>query len=206
MSSKAYSKQQRETIRIQLLKVGTKLYATQGIKQTHLQDILSEVNISKPFFYKFYPSLQEFIIAVLDYQWLRVDEIICEIESHKDWDWEQKARKLLFLFNRLKENKLIVMSQEEEVWVYKQLSQDAYEKFMSKQLTFFERLLLLWEIPQDACNPYVLANLVLSMTIVRNYGKEALPFLYTDKLDESSNAQIECIIQYLKHIKTNNSQ
>lgn len=205
MSSKAYSKQQRETIRIQLLKVGAKLYATQGIKQTHLQDILTEVNISKPFFYKFYPSLQEFIIAVLDYQWIRVDEIICEIESHKNWDWEQKARKLLFSLNRLKENKLIVMSQEEEVWVYKQLSHDAYEKFMAKQLTFFEHLLLLWEIPQDACKPYVLANLVLSMTIVRNYGKKALPFLYTDKLDESSDAQIECIIQYLKHLKTNNS-
>lgn len=205
MSSKSYSKEQREAIKRQLLEVGAYLYATQGIKQTYIQDILAEVKISKPFFYKFYPSLQEYIIAVLDHQWSRVADMIQEIDAHQKWDWEQKARTFLLTINRIKTNKLIVMSQEEEVWVYKHLSKEAYTQFMEKQLTFFQNLLDWWGISQKACEPTTLANLILSMIIIRNYGKDALPFLYTDHLNKSSDAQVECIIQYLKHVKTNNS-
>ncbi len=188
MSSKAYSVEERENIRVQLLECAAKLYASQGIKQTTIVDITKAVGISKPFFYKFYPSLQEFIIAVLDFQWHNLNHAIQEVDARPNWDWEQKARATLHAIIHHKENNFVLMSQEEEVWVFKRLDSHIYQSFMDRQLIFFQFLLDWWEIPKGACKPCILANLILSMTIVRNYASESLPFLYTNDLDESAYA------------------
>ena len=51
MSSKAYSKEQREEIRARLLAAALEQYSKHGIRAVRLMDILDMVGISKPFFY-----------------------------------------------------------------------------------------------------------------------------------------------------------
>ena len=201
MSSKAYSKEEREAIRIKLLEVALDMYSQNGIKQTRLIDILEIVGISKPFFYKFYPSVEEFIICAITYQWKHIDELINEVESHTDWSWQEKAYSLFNNFIDYKNNKILIMTQEEEVWVRKRLDDEKYQEFMTIQISFFDKLLTLWEIPKNKCDPQVLANLVLSMLVIYNSGKKALPFFYTEYLRETAHAQAQCIITYLESLK-----
>ena len=201
MSSKAYSKQEREEIKIKLLEVGLQLYSHQGIKQTRLEDILSVVGISKPFFYKFYPSVENFIICAITYQWKYIDTILDKLKKQTELTWQQKLYKLFHQFVDYKNNGILVMTQEEEVWVRKKLDNKTYDEFMNFQVTFFEKLLHLCDIKKEKCDPEVLANLILSAIIIHSSAKKALPFFYVEKLDETAEAQIQAIIAYLSSLK-----
>lgn len=66
MANKTYTKEERDAVRKHLLDTGLALYSKHGIREVYLADILKIAGISKPFFYKFFGSLAEFVIAVLD--------------------------------------------------------------------------------------------------------------------------------------------
>ena len=117
MSNRAYSPQQREAIRNRLLDVALELYSKHGIRAVRLSDILDVVGISKPFFYKFFESVQEFVIEVLNSQWKRLQEIADEAERQSEGCWRSKV---LFIIDRCIHHRdygLLVMTQEEELWV-----------------------------------------------------------------------------------------
>lgn len=202
MSSKAYSPKQRLEIRDKLLQVGLKRYAKEGIQAVRLVDIVQEVGISKPFFYKFFSSVQDFVIEVIDYQWGYLSHILSVIEEDKQMIWQDKVRILLDKLIHHRNHGILIMTQDEEMWVRDKVSDEIYTDFMHRQISFFNHLLDLWDIPDGACDPRVLANLMLSIIVTYNSGKETFPFFYLDVLEETAKTQSECLITYLESIKT----
>lgn len=201
MASKAYSPEQRKEIRTQLLAVGLRLYSQNGIRAVRLTDILEVVCISKPFFYKFFGSVQEFVIEVLNSQWEPLALILDEAEQQSGGCWKTKVAYTLEKFIHHQDHGLLVMSQEEEMWVRERITDELYHSFMTTQQRYFEELFRRWEIPKEKCSPKVLANMILTVVIIFGSAKRSLPFLHLDELEQTAQAQIECLVMYLESLK-----
>lgn len=198
MPSKAYSKEQREEVRLCLLETALSMYSQNGIKKVRLSDILNEVGISKPFFYTFYDSVQEFVLRVLDFQWTRYDVKLATYRAQRGRPWQEQLRELLDQTVHYSRHGLLVMTQEEELWVRARLDDTRYEAFMERQVDFFRQLLALAGVSETRCPPKVLGNMVISSVLIYNSARRALPFLYLEELEPTARAQIDAIIAYLE--------
>lgn len=201
MPSKSYSKEQKEALRVKLLETALDLYSKNGVRNVRLVDILQVVGISKPFFYTFFDSVQEFVLCVIDFQWIRLTEIADEIEMQTALPWQQRARMLFDTVVHYREHGLLVMTQAEEVWVRARLDEARFRAFMERQLGFFALLLRRWDVPQGACTPAAFGNLILSMIITYNSAQQAFPFFYLNALEDTAAAQAEAIIAYLEKLQ-----
>ena len=72
MPKVAYSEEEREAIRTQLIAVGLELMAKQGIQHTTVQQIYERVGISRTFFYSFFSTKEDFIVEMLYVQQPRI--------------------------------------------------------------------------------------------------------------------------------------
>ncbi|MGX8833146.1 TetR/AcrR family transcriptional regulator [Amedibacillus sp. YH-ame6] len=201
MPLKSYSKEQREELKIQLLENALSLYSKHGIKNVRLMDILKTVGISKPFFYTFYDSVQDFVIQVIDFQWRKIDAIVETLINSKGYTPEEKMRKLLYQVLNYKDHGLLVMTQEEEVWVRERIRDEEYITFMESQINFFEKLLVMCEVAQEKINVKAFGNMIITTILIHNSAKKSLPFIYLDVLDETADLQIESLLTYLNTLK-----
>lgn len=201
MPLKSYSKEQREEVRIKLLENALHLYSLHGIKNVRLMDILKTVGISKPFFYTFFDSVQEFVINVIDYQWIKINDLVVELKKDDNRSIEEKFRSL---FNKLiyyRNEGYLVMTQEEEVWVRQRISDEEYHAFMDTQVIFFEQLLEMYHVPKGKINAKAFGNMIITTILVHNSAENSLPFIYLDVLDETAELYVDCILNYLNKVK-----
>ena len=62
MPKVAYSEEDRERIRTQLVAVGLELMAKQGIQHTTVEQVYKKVGISRTFFYSFFSTKEDLIV------------------------------------------------------------------------------------------------------------------------------------------------
>lgn len=202
MPSKFYTLKQKEDLKITLMKTALQLYSEHGIKHVRLNNILKAVDISKPFFYTFYDSVQSFVIQVIDYQWMIFDDLLNDVEQRFSDDWKGAALFLMDTFVHYRQHGYLVMTHEEEIWVKGRLSEECYQSFMIKQISFFERILQMLNIKNGVIDPRVFGNLILSIILILNSGTEAFPFLYLDVLEDTANCQIQGLLVYLEGLRS----
>lgn len=206
MAKRSYSQQDREQIKEQLLQTGLELFAKQGYKNTRLSQIFETVGISKTFFYTFFVSKEELVLHILNYQQEILFQAAKEIMEQAETTWKEK---LLYFFSMCihhKEYGIFIMTQEEEVMVFRNLAPENYQLFQQGQMAFYENLLHIWEIPTEKINPKVLCNLVLSVVITYNSAADSMPFFYSDLevLEETARLQSNYIVTHLERIKNQN--
>jgi AcrR family transcriptional regulator len=63
---RAFSEEERQTIRRQLHEQGEKLFEAYGLRKTTVEDITQAVGISKGSFYLFYASKEELLLEILE--------------------------------------------------------------------------------------------------------------------------------------------
>lgn len=63
---KAFSEQERETIRAQMREKGKKLFEKHGLKKTSVDELTEAVGISKGAFYLFFESKEELFLEILE--------------------------------------------------------------------------------------------------------------------------------------------
>jgi AcrR family transcriptional regulator len=63
---KAFSEQERETIRAQMREKGKKLFERHGLKKTSVDELTEAVGISKGAFYLFFESKEELFLEILE--------------------------------------------------------------------------------------------------------------------------------------------
>ena len=195
MSKKAYSQQEREQIGEKLLKVSVEMLSQKGLKETKLQDILQKVGISKPFFYgSYYSSLAELVVAVLHEQRTL---LLKEAEKNAQKGAKEQIQSFLSTVTFNREGRFFVMTQQEELWTYRNLSQADFEKFQQSQERFFAQLLQIWNIPPEKCSPKELLNLILSVLLIHNSAAQSLPFFFEEELEKTARTQIEALSSYL---------
>ena len=61
----AYSEEERERIRVALVRVALDLMTKQGIQHTTVEQIYRRVGISRTFFYSFFPTKEDLIVETL---------------------------------------------------------------------------------------------------------------------------------------------
>ncbi len=205
MARKTYTPEQYAQLKQSLLDCAVKSYGRRGIKAVKLPEILKEVGISKPFFYSFYRSLDELILAVIDHQ--RISLIrLAEDTARTSSCMEESFRRFLEAVMAPQSDPVFIMTPEEEIWLYRHLSEENYRTFQKGQLEFFTRLLEILGIDSQQCDMKIVVNLLLSMLILHNSTQETLPFLFHDRLKESTALQRELLTSYLARFKAGASE
>ena len=197
MSTKAYSRQEREQVGRDLLTVGLEMLSQRGLKGTKLQDIIKAVGISKPFFYTYYASLAELVIRIIDFQMELLYQSAQREMERPGAPLESRIAGFLSQVTNSGRHHFFVMTQEEEMWVHKSLTREDFEQFQAGQALFYGRLLSLWNIPEARCAPKELGNLILSVVLVYNSAARSLPFFFPEELERTALAQITALSRYL---------
>lgn len=197
----AYTDADKKEIRRRLAEVGLELFSQKGFKNVKLTDILTEVGISKPFFYTFFASKEDLVLHILNYQQEMLFQILTEEMANETIDWEEKVNNFLQKLLYHRKNHLFIMTQEEEVWVYERLKPENYEIFQKEQTKFYQRVLDFLEIPEEKCTPQVFGNLLLSLLLVHNSAVDSMPFLFTEHLEKTAALQSQFLLQYLSALR-----
>lgn len=198
MSKKGYSKEEREQVGRDLLAVGLEMLSQRGLKGATLQDILQAVGISKPFFYSnYYPSLAALVIHIINYEMTLLLRVVQEGAARQDMTLEEKIHQLLDQVIHSRQHHFFVMTQEEEMWVYKYLSPEEFTAYQHGQARFYGQVLALWQIPQEKCTPKELGNLLLSVILIYNSAARSLPFFFPEELERTAQAQTTALSRYL---------
>lgn len=201
VSKKAYSEQEREKVRHDLLAVGLEMLSQKGLKETKLQDILHIVGISKPFFYSnYYSSLAELVLHVINYEVAILLQAVQDDLRQRKIPLEEHIHYFLQMIIHSRKHHLFIMTQEEEMWVHKNLSAEDFEIYQQGQAQFYEQLLLLWCIPQEKCTPKELGNLLLSVALIYNSAAWSLPFFFAEELERTAQALATALSRYLSSL------
>ena len=198
MSKKGYSEQDREQVGRDLLTVGLEMLSQRGLKDTKLQDILRAVGISKPFFYSnYYNSLAELVIHIINFEITLLLQAAREDAARQDLTVEEKIRRLLDQVTHSRQHHFFIMTQEEEMWVYRHWTPEGFDSYQQGHAEFYGQLLSLWRIPQDKCTPKELGNLLLTILLIYNSAVRSLPFFFSEELERTAQAQAIALSRYL---------
>lgn len=169
-----------------------------GPKGTTLQDILQAVGISKPFFYgNYYSSLAQLVLHIINYENMLLLREVQESVRNQDMSLEEMIHHFWDMVTHSRQYHFFVMTQEEEMWVYKHLSPEEFETYQQGQEQFYEQVLALWHIPQEKCRSKELGNLILSVVLTYNSAARSLLFFFPEELERTAQAQATALSRYL---------
>ncbi|MGL5440045.1 MAG: TetR/AcrR family transcriptional regulator [Filifactoraceae bacterium] len=200
MPRKGYSREERETIYKYLLDVGRELFGSQGYRNTTLQQIYEKANISKTFFYSFFPTKDIFVARVLESQQPLMLKMAEKIMCMNEITWEERLKKLFHTCLFHKQNGIVTVTIEESIAMHRNLEKNPkiLESLKKNQLTMFDDFLELCEIDKQKIDKKVMKNLFMGMLQLHNSMEESMPFFSEDAVDETAYAYAEALILYMK--------
>ena len=95
MPKVAYSDEDRERIRTQLVAVGLELMAKQGIQHTTVEQVYKKVGISRTFFYSFFSTKEDLIVETLYLQQPKIIKYVQTLMADSTLSWRDAAKKCI---------------------------------------------------------------------------------------------------------------
>lgn len=95
---KAFSDQEKETIRAQMRAKGKKLFEKHGLKKTSVDELTEAVGISKGAFYLFYESKEELFMEILESFEKEIQTTILEFVIHPNAEARKNVSSMLKSF------------------------------------------------------------------------------------------------------------
>mgnify|MGYP001529005905 CR=1 FL=1 len=188
MARKTYTEEDRARVRQALLDTGLNMAVSKGLKGLHLAELAAAVGISKPYFYTFFDSLEDFSLQMMEL-------------ARPEGTWEEHVESFFRTILRHRENGILVMTQGEEADLHSRLTPERFQDFRPGQRDFFLRLMALLDIRQEDCAPEVLANLVFSCLLIYNSAPESMPFLFPSHLEETAALHVKFLVNYLGSLR-----
>lgn len=167
---KAFSKQEKETIRSQLHAEGQRLFAIHGLKKTSVEDLTKAVGISKGAFYLFYPSKEELMMAILEQLEAEIQTRILNYATGTQVDARQHVQEILTHFLLLWDDYPLLkhFSQEDYLYLVRKLSAERVQAHIDQDEIFIANFTA--KLTQDgiAMNapPRVVSNLIKSLFFI----------------------------------------
>ena len=158
------------------------------------------VGISKPYFYTFFDSLEDFSLQMMEEQRCRLLRLLEQELARPEGTWEEHVESFFRTILRHRDHGILVMTQGEEADLHRRLTPERFQNFRPGQRAFFLQLMALLEIREADCPPEVLANLVFSCLLVYNSAPESMPFLFPDYLDETAELHVRFLVKYLSQL------
>lgn len=203
MPKVAYSKEDKTNIKNQLITVALELMAKQGIQHTKVEQIYTQVGISKSFFYSFFPTKEDLIVETLYLQQPRIIEYAKELMNDSALGWSEAVKKFLISCCYGEKNGIAVLTIEEQQLIFRHLSEKSNKQFRVKQQHLFEEILLVFGIEPSPKRIQLFTNLSLSVMVLCKAIPQNLPLFVPDVADETIELQINGIVNILKKFKEN---
>lgn len=201
MPKVAYSKEERENIRSQLISIGLDLMARQGIQHTTVEQVYKSVGISRTFFYSFFSTKEDFIVEILYFQQPKIIQYVHELMKDTSLDWKSAVRKFLYSCCYGERNGIAILTIEEQQLLFKRLSSESYTTFREKQRLLLKEILEEFGIQSEKTNINLFINLSLALMVVRKAIPAQLPLFIPEAADETANFQIEALVNTLEKLK-----
>ena len=201
MPKVGYSEAEREDIREALINAGLELMAKQGIQHTTVEQIYTQVGISRTFFYSFFPTKEDLIVEAFYYQQPLIIKYMQDLKNNPDLSLHDCMKRFIYDCCYGKENRFAVMTVEDQQAIFKHLSSKNNYVFRKKQIDTFTKILEVFDIYTDESNVKLLCNQVLSTIIVRKAIPDTLPFLFPDSADELVDFQIDVLVDFMKTLQ-----
>lgn len=201
MARKNYTQEDRARVRQALLDTGLEMAGHRGLRGLHLAELTRAVGISKPYFYTFFDSLEDFILQLMEEQRSRLLRLLERELARPEGSWEEHVEAFLRTILRHRDNGILVMTQREEADLHSRLAPERFQNFRPGQREFFLQVMDLLGIRRGKCRPEVLANLVFSCVLIYNSAPESMPFFFSADLEETAELHVKFLVQYLASLR-----
>lgn len=197
----AYSEEEREQIRKNLITTGLDLMAKQGIQHTTVEQIYKKVGISRTFFYSFFSTKEDLIVETLYLQQPRIIAFAEKLMADPTLSWRDAVTKFLYDCCYGEKNGIAVLTIEEQQLIFRRLSKESYRTFREKQARLFGGILECFGICANKARINLFTNLSLTAMIVRRAIPETLPLFVSEAADETVAFQISAIVDCLESMR-----
>ena len=201
MARKAYSKQEREKIKENLLEEATRCIVEQGLIHTSVDSLCKKVKISKTFFYTLFPTKEDLVIQALRCQQPRLLRRAQELMADARRPWRERVEQFLRDCCYGTKSSIAVLSIEEEQEVYRCLTPERFQVFRRDQMVFFTQALAVFGIPAGAVDPRLFGNLALSMMMVYKAIPDTMPFLFPEVAEDMVEFQIRALVDEMERAR-----
>ena len=199
MPKVAYSKLEREQVREALITTGLELMASQGIRHTAVEQVCKRVEISKTFFYSFFPAKEDLVLQVL---YSQQPKLVAHAQRLMDaLGWREGVKQFLHDCCYSRRSGFVILDVEEQQALYQCLSRENYQAFQERQANVFAEIWGIFGIRLSREKVKFFSNLGLSMMIVRQAIPDTLPLLFPEVADEVASFQIDSIVDCLEKFK-----
>lgn len=135
------------------LDTGLNMAVSKGLKGLHLAELAAAVGISKPYFYTFFDSLEDFSLQMMEEQRCRLLRLLEQELARPEGTWEEHVESFFRTILRHRENGILVMTQGEEADLHSRLTPERFQDFRPGQRDFFLRLMALLDIRAGGLRP-----------------------------------------------------
>lgn len=201
MPKVAYSKTDRERIRKELIEVGLKRMAKQGVQHTTLAQIYTEVGISRTFFYSFFATKEDLVVEALYWQQPKIIAYVQRLMADPALSWRDAVKQFLHTCCYGEENGIAVLTISEQQQIFKRLSKESYQLFRRRQIALFKAILEAFGIAADDRRVGLFINLSLTAMVFRRALPDAFPLLVSEAADETVEFQVNAIVDALEKLK-----
>ena len=201
MPKVAYSEEDRERIRRELVTTALEIMARQGIQHTTVEQIYRQVGISRTFFYTFFPTKEDLVVETLYLQQPRILAYARKLMEDPALTWREGVRTFLHACCYGEKNGIAVLTVEEQQLIFRRLSPESYRTFREKQMRLFGNILECFGIKADRERIALFTNLSLSVMILRRAIPDTLPLFVPEAADKTVAFQIDSIVNCLESLR-----
>lgn len=201
MPKVAYSEEDRERIRQELVTTALERMARQGIQHTTVEQIYKQVGISRTFFYTFFPTKEDLVVETLYLQQPRILAYARKLMEDPALTWREGVRTFLHSCCYGEKNGIAVLTVEEQQMIFRRLSPESYQTFREKQARLFGNILECFGIKADKERIALFTNLSLSVMILRRAIPDTLPLFVPEAADKTVAFQIDSIVNCLETLR-----
>lgn len=197
----AYSEEEKERIRRELVEAGLELMAKQGIQHTTVEQIYKRVGISRTFFYSFFAAKEDLIVEILYLQQPKIIAYVKKLMADPALSWRSAVRHFLYTCCYGEKNGIAVLTIEEQQLIFRHLSKESYQVFRHRQRCLFGQILENFGIKASVERINLFTNLCLAVMVVRRAIPDTLPLFVPEAADETVDFQLDAIVDALEKMK-----
>lgn len=196
MSRKAYTSEERESIRASMLRRSATVFAEKGLRNANLEDIYSPEGISKTFFYTFFPSKLSLISETFRMQ----SSDMLETLRRNVWDYGA-VNGMRETLSDVLEGRWFIASFDDQVYLREIMSEDEFNTFKNDRIVLFADILNMIGVPVSRMDPRVFYNMLMSVVWTCCSHQKSMPFLYSEVVRSSSEIQMERLVEYIASLR-----
>ena len=196
MSRKAYTREERESIRDGMIRRSVRVFAEKGLRNASLEDVYVPEGISKTFFYTFFPSKSSLIAEVFSSQ----SSEMLDVLRKNVWDYGA-VNGMRETLSDVLDGRWFIASFDDQTYLRDIMSEEEFNAFKNDRIVLFADILNIIGVPVSRLDPRVFYNMLMSVVWTCYSHQSSMPFLYGEVARSSSDIQIKRLVEYISSLR-----